>query len=124
MGLYKEIDYELLQLHKQQRQVYNDACDIGILVEGPDDPVWLKVKELLSEPFYIGGIKKHRDERKSSSSTEITVTIHLPWEQEGGKNRCTKWEISYFNDKVRKVRFISLNPSNTWATDDVVWEEE
>lgn len=127
MGLYKEADHAFSELDARQVRIYPDACDTGIKVSGVDDPLCLKVKQMLADDFLMGGIKLHRNLFDYGASHGVLVKFLLPWEKaEGERNKfCgTEWHIMYTEDRVRKVKFISLIAFHAvWGGVDI-WKKE
>jgi len=130
MGLYKEADHFLTECYKKQGRIYKDSCDIGIIVDGPDDPLCKKLADMFHGRDIWGdllyGIKRHRSEQRRKDGTLYwsMVSIYLPWEMEGEMMRCTEWQVTYTNDRVRNKEFVSFEPRNVNADEKLVYEEE
>ena len=128
MGLYKEVDHFFNQHTVMQTRIYKDACDVGLKVSGVTDPLCQELREIFAgkgeRSWFLEGIKKHREEGRYNDGTIMysTVTVYLPWEYDGGSTRCTEWRVTYHNDPVRKVQFISFEPSTTHKKDMYIWE--
>jgi len=125
MGLYKEADYAFEELRKRQVRIYPDACDEGIFVNGPRDPLCAKVKEMLDSKELLGGIKRHRELFNYGASYGVYVKFLLPWEHvEGcpGKSSGTEWLVSYVHDRLVKKCFIQLDARRTVWDDENIWE--
>ena len=125
MGLYKEEHHWLLEQFKKQKQIYNDACDHGVVVSGVFDPYCDEVRQVLFEDSYLfSSIKKHRTGEVTNRQIGVSIKLYLPWEGQGDNNSCTEWNIHYVDDLVRKVRFISFDHRPVGGIPEKdIWEE-
>lgn len=123
MGLYKELQYALVDLAKQQTQIYPDAADVGVLMpEG--STLGDKVKELLTHEMFGGSFKKHRTEHRTPHFVYVTVVFNIPWEPvdySAGFYRCSEWTIHYINDIRRKVRFLQFSEANVTKQESEIY---
>ncbi len=125
MGLYKEGNHFLMRFANTQGQIYPDACDVGIFVDGPDHPIWRRISEGLTKEYLFGGLKKTRTSYDNRSACSITIEINLPWEEYVDKDsyRCSSWRITYYNDKIRKIKYFSFDVDNSIKTTEEIWEK-
>ncbi len=121
MGLFKEAAHYLEEQAKLQIQVYPDAADAGIPVTSATSSVSKSIADALNNEFLFGGLKKHRNEIRTRSMISVRISIYLPWENVGNKVSCTRWDIMYTDDLVRKVRFFSFNPRNVVVDEKTIW---
>ena len=122
MGLYKEAEHFLEELSKRQIRIYRDAADYGIPVPEVDSPTCVEIAQAFDNELLFGGLKKHRNEYRSSRAISVHVAIYLPWEQTKNYVSCTRWDIMYYNDLIRKMKFISLTPKNVQVKPQQIWE--
>ena len=130
MGCYKEADHLFNDYYVKQEQIYNDACDSGIPVKSFADQLCIELAAIFADTGkwkgFIGGIKKHREvgyHRDGKTVQYSTVTVYLPWEQDGKYYRCTRWDITYNNDPARKKQYISFTPYAIMADETKIWED-
>jgi len=91
MGVYKELDHEIQKLIKKQRKIYPDAADFGLpcneqLLLDAVHKVLLEAKE----SFIVSRITT-----KYSTGQNVVYTFMIPWEQEDGWYRGTKYIFEY-----------------------------
>ncbi len=124
MGMFKELDYELQELYKQQVQVGNDGSDIvmGIVINDFEHPACKRLQMLLEEPIMAKGLNKHRVEKRRNASVTVHMSLYLPWEAIGCMNRCTRWDIQFHNDKKYNLKFLSFSHAYASASDADVFE--
>jgi hypothetical protein len=128
MGLFKEVDYFFKGYAEKQVRIYNDACDEGVHVNGVADPLCTTLGDIFADrngwEGIMTGIRKHRIEQRYGNNDLMYVqtTVYLPWEQEGDKYRCTKWTITYNNDRTYRKQFISFSASQVLASEADIWE--
>lgn len=109
MSIYKELQYSLTYLADKQVRIYNDSADAGIAVRDANDPTCVLVKEILNSPDLVGGLKQHRKEIRTASSVVVTIKLYIPWEESSPNHcRCSKWEISYVSDLIRRKKYIQF----------------
>jgi hypothetical protein len=125
MGLYKELEHELVEISKKQKQVYSDAADFGILVSGPTDPICKKIKTLLTDPFFCAdSFKQTRVESTTNSSYSLSTTFNIPWEaSEFDRNStvCSQWCISYWKMHSAKQGLVSLERKRVTVLNADIW---
>ena len=130
MGLYKEADHFFNEYYVKQEQIYDDACDVGIVIVDFTDQLCIDLAAIFAgsnkwEHFGLGSIKKHRHTGyyQNGIIQFSSVVVYLPWESDGDKYRCTKWMITYNNDVGRKKQFISFTPCGALRKENEIWEE-
>ncbi len=129
MGLYKEVDYLFAGYVAKQERIYNDACDVGIIVDDFTAQLCIELAAIFAgrgeQEYLLDGIKKHRyiGYWQDGTIQFSSVVVYLPWEPDGDRFRCTKWMITYNNDPVRKKQFISFTPSTAMRKEAEIWEE-
>ena len=91
-------------IHRKQKQVYNDACDYGYVY---DESEAVKLKESLQALMdtYDYKYTKHGDIYKNGG---FQVTMFISFEQEDGVFRGVELTVSCQKDSVRKVKFVSV----------------
>ncbi len=133
MGLYKEIDHYFAEQEKHQHQIYDDACDIGIPVDGIDDQLCVEVQEMLSGKGgwegFCTGLKQHRTESRHQNGSlhYVSISMYLWWEQIEGTDdlhHCTKVTVTYTNDPIHRKKFITFMRQGTACTSADIWEGE
>jgi len=124
MGLYKETAYWFEEYQKQQVRIYEDAYDEGILVESAQDPLCISIARALDDGFLFGGLKKHRKEYRTKSVVSVTIAVYIPWEYDNTNMACSKWEVTYTSDLVRKKKFFSFNHQRVTVKSNKVWDNE
>jgi hypothetical protein len=123
MGLYKEVDYFFKECAKKQVRIYTDACDEGVYVNGVNDPLCIELGDIFANrngwEYMMLGIRRHRSETRNRDGSLLytQMVVFLPWEQLGEDDyRCTRWTITYNNDRVRRKQFISFSASQVLAS--------
>lgn len=121
MGLYKEIDAYLREKQQRQGNVFPRGVNVGvkgILIRGLTDPLCGELKDIFEGTkkdyrHYLGGLKQMRSKglHTDGSLHYSIVTVYLPWEQEHGMVRCTRWDICYNNDARGRI-YITFKSSN------------
>jgi len=124
MSLYKELDYALKAIKNRQRIVYPGSVILGIPVQGPTDTECLNLANILRMEHFVGGLKQHREEIRMHNFIQVTVKLHLPWEQENEVYSCTTWSIVYVNDKNRALHYVSVSQKRTEQLQEEIWEHQ
>jgi len=92
-------------LHRVQHRLYDDACDVGIVVDADMQKAISKNTAALAEIYKI--------ERKYGDTVlprESTWSMFMPWEMEGGEYVGTNITLTYIQERKqnRNVLIISL----------------
>jgi hypothetical protein len=90
MGVFKEAMYFTAEIVKQQKQIYNDACDYGVPIKSLSDPA-IKMSQQLIEMY--GEKTDYRNVDKYL--TGKTVTRELTMIDEYGDGSEFKMRIVY-----------------------------
>lgn len=108
MGVYKEEAYVFEDIARRQKRIYPDACDVGVRINSPKDPLALSVKDALKG---LEGLKQKRTSwgEPTDSCRGVEVTVRIPWEMEDGFYFGTEYRIAYHQDKSRNIYFISVD---------------
>ena len=117
MGLYKEEASVFDNIEHNQYQIWDDACDTGVLVTGKDDPI---VLELFRNIKNLKELIQNRVTYGDKKFGGVTVDILIPWEKEGNQYSCTKYSISYHYDAATHSRaktFVNVYSDRVIASD-------
>ena len=126
MGIHKELQHALVELAKQQKQVYPDAADFSIPVSGPKDPVCIRIADLFQNELYaFKGLKQERVDNATQHSVSVSIKFNIPWECVDGdstKLHCSNWHITYWKGSTEKIGVVTLTTKNTVVPVSDVWE--
>ncbi len=111
MGVYKEPLIYLEKIARDQKRIYPDACDAGVIVTGTKDPVVTTIKDwLYTNPIGLDSLKKKTetwgDERTGRCQS---TSVFIPFEVDEGYYRGVRVLIGYHQDNARKIKFISVD---------------
>lgn len=100
------------QLGKQQKQVYPDAADYGVIIaNGSYDYQAQSFKaEIGKNARYLMETFKHKTERWTNGAA---LELNIPFEMDEGVNVGVTLRLSFTYDKPRKLQFMSVD-INRW----------
>jgi len=87
-------------LIRKQEQIYNDACDYGILTKNLNMSEIKEITDDLKKTFV-----SYREEWFSGASIEFFI----PYEIDNQLYSGVKLKITYANDKARKIKFMTFD---------------
>lgn len=122
MGLYTKTEEFLLEMQKRQKHVHPALKDYGIVVDSPNSPECLEIKDALWNSLLFSSLRKHRRETRTNNIIQVTLSIFIP-KDTINKNtlECTKWDVAYTDHLVHKVRFLKFTTKELRASRMHVW---
>lgn len=118
MGVFKEEASAFKEIERNQHRIYNDAADYGYSYNTNNTPQCVKnVINIINEFKEVD--KKFPDEtpfirNRFSSTNDVTVTIRIAWEKDGGYYNGTEYIITFC--KVQKHPSLIMKNSNAFIS--------